>query len=45
MPGTNTDRITFIYNGAEYDATEYADKHPGGRPFIDNMKAERKDFT
>lgn len=35
----------FIYNGVEYDATSYAEKHPGGLEFIDNMKAERKDFT
>lgn len=44
MPGT-TEQISFIYNGTEYDATAYADKHPGGRDFIENMKAERKDFT
>ena len=34
-----TKRITFIYNGTEYDATAYSDKHPGGRPFIENMNA------
>ncbi len=44
MPG-ESERITFVYNGTEYDATAYADKHPGGRPFIENMKAQRKDFT
>lgn len=40
-----SERITFVYNGTEYDATAYAQKHPGGKIFIDNMKAERKDFT
>lgn len=40
-----SDKITFIYHGTEYDATGYVNKHPGGRPFIDNMNAERKDFT
>lgn len=35
----------FIYNGVEYDASDYVYKHPGGKDFIDNMKAERKDFT
>lgn len=44
MPG-ESERITFVYNGTEYDATAYADRHPGGRPFIENMKAQRKDFT
>lgn len=29
MPG-ESERITFVYNGTEYDATAYADKHPGG---------------
>ena len=29
----------FIYNGIEYDATDYAEKHPGGLDFIENMKA------
>ncbi len=44
MP-SDSSRTTFIYNGTEYDATAYADKHPGGKAFIENMKAERKDFT
>ena len=35
----------FVYNGVEYDASGYVHKHPGGKEFIDNMKAERKDFT
>jgi cytochrome b involved in lipid metabolism len=34
-----------VYEGTEYDATAYVEKHPGGRQFIENMKAERKDFT
>lgn len=42
---TNQDRYLFIYNDTEYDATDYVHKHPGGKDFIDNMKAERKDFT
>ena len=41
----NPEDITFIYNGIEYDATAYANKHPGGFDFIDNMHKERKDFT
>jgi len=35
----------FAYNGTLYDATEYADKHPGGLQVLDNMKAIKKDFT
>jgi cytochrome b involved in lipid metabolism len=34
-----------VYNGTEYDVSSYIDKHPGGKTFINNMKAERKDFT
>lgn len=45
MTITNPEDITFVYNGVEYDATEYAPKHPGGFDFIENMKKERKDFT
>ena len=44
MP-SDSSRTTFIYNGTEYDASGYADKQPGGKAFIENMKAERKDFT
>ena len=35
----------FKYNGTVYDATDYADKHPGGLQVLDNMKAIKKDFT
>ena len=35
----------FTYNGVEYDATDYAPKHPGGLSFLQNMKAIRNDFT
>lgn len=35
----------FVYNGIEYDATDYADKHPGGLPFLSNMKEVSKDFS
>lgn len=45
LMATNQDRYLFIYNDTEYDATDYVHKHPGGKDFIDNMKAERKDFT
>lgn len=38
MTVTNPEEITFIYNGVEYDATEYSHKHPGGFDFIENMK-------
>jgi cytochrome b involved in lipid metabolism len=33
MPG-ESERITFVYEGTEYDASDYTDKHPGGRAFI-----------
>ena len=39
------DKFHFTYNGVEYDATDYADKHPGGIVFLQNMKAITKDFT
>ena len=35
----------FTYKGVEYDATEYAPKHPGGLSFLQNMKKVRNDFT
>ena len=38
-------KYLFVYKGVEYDATDYVTKHPGGKDFIDNMRAERKDFT
>lgn len=34
MVTSNPEKITFIYNGIEYDATDYAPKHPGGFDFI-----------
>lgn len=40
-----TQEYHFKYNGTVYDATDYADKHPGGLQVLDNMKAVRKDFT
>jgi cytochrome b involved in lipid metabolism len=42
---TEQEQFLFIYKGVEYDATDYADKHPGGLSFLRNMKAVRKDFT
>ena len=33
-----TELFHFKYQGVEYDATEYADKHPGGLTFLQNMK-------
>ena len=38
-------KYQFIYNGVEYDATDYVKNHPGGIEFIQNMKNQRKDFT
>lgn len=35
----------FSYKGVEYDASEYAPKHPGGLAFLRNMKEIAKDFT
>ena len=35
----------FVYNGVEYDATDYAEKHPGGLSFFKNMKEVSKDIT
>lgn len=35
----------FKYKGVVYDATDYADKHPGGLQVLNNMKAIKKDFT
>lgn len=37
--------LTFVYRGVEYDASGYAEKHPGGDCIIKNMATERKDFT
>ena len=37
--------ISFHINEVEYDASGYVNKHSGGKEFLDNMKAERKDFT
>jgi len=34
MSNRNPEEITFIYNGVEYDATAYVNKHPGGSSFI-----------
>jgi cytochrome b involved in lipid metabolism len=31
-------KYQFIYNGVEYDATDYVKNHPGGIEFIQNMK-------
>jgi len=39
------EEFRFVYKGVEYDATDYAEKHPGGLPFLKNMKAVTKDFT
>ena len=33
------EKYLFSYNGIEYDATHYVHKHPGGKEFLDNMKA------
>lgn len=38
-------QLSFVYRGVEYDASGYADKHPGGDAIIKNMATERKDFT
>jgi cytochrome b involved in lipid metabolism len=45
MSTTKKEQYRFVYKGVEYDATDYAEKHPGGLPFLDNMKAVTKDFT
>lgn len=37
--------LSFVYKGVEYDATDFAKRHPGGDEIIVNMAAERKDFT
>jgi cytochrome b involved in lipid metabolism len=42
---TEKNQYQFVYKGVEYDATDYAPTHPGGLPFLDNMKAVNKDFT
>ena len=34
MVSSNPEEITFVYEGVEYDATEYSSKHPGGLEFI-----------
>ena len=39
------DQYRFVYRGVEYDATDYAPKHPGGLAFLRNMKHVRKDIT
>lgn len=39
------EEFSFSYKGVEYDATDYAEKHPGGLAFLRNMKAVTKDFT
>jgi hypothetical protein len=39
------EEFRFQYKGVEYDASDYADKHPGGLSFLQNMKAVKKDFT
>ena len=33
-----SEEFHFTYKGVEYDATDYADKHPGGLTFLRNMK-------
>jgi len=38
-------KYQFTYKGVEYDATEYAPKHPGGLSFLQNMRNVKKDFT
>lgn len=45
MSTKEKENFQFIYNGVEYDATEYAEKHPGGLSFLKNMKEMTKDFT
>lgn len=35
----------FTYKGVEYDATDYAGKHPGGIAVLENMRDVKKDFT
>jgi cytochrome b involved in lipid metabolism len=45
MSTNQKESFQFIYKGVEYDATDYADKHPGGLAFLQNMKAITKDFT
>ncbi len=44
-PTARKESFQFIYNGVQYDATEYAEKHPGGLTFLQNMKQVTKDFT
>ena len=34
MSTTEPQKFQFVYNGVEYDATDYAKKHPGGLPFL-----------
>lgn len=38
MSTTEKENFQFTYNGVEYDASEYAEKHPGGLSFLRNMK-------
>lgn len=35
----------FVYKNKEYDATDYINKHPGGREFLDKFIEEKKDLT
>jgi len=45
MSTIQKETFRFIYKGVEYDASDYAEKHPGGLDFLQNMKAVAKDFT
>jgi cytochrome b involved in lipid metabolism len=45
MSTNEKESFRFIYKGVEYDASDYAEKHPGGLSFLQNMKAVTKDFT
>jgi cytochrome b involved in lipid metabolism len=39
------EEFNFVYKGVEYDASDYANKHPGGVGILRNMKHVKKDFT
>jgi cytochrome b involved in lipid metabolism len=45
MSPTPATEYHFVYQGIEYDATEFSSRHPGGLRFFDTMKAVDKDIT
>lgn len=45
MSTNQKQNFQFVYKGVQYDATDYAETHPGGLVFLQNMKNVTKDFT